>query len=48
MNRREFIGSLGAAALMSFIMANKNTQGEEISEDAIAVWEAATGIHGVR
>ena len=42
MNRREFIGSLGAAAMMSFIMANKNTQGEEISEDAIAVWDRET------
>ena len=42
MNRREFIGSIGAAALMSSIMAKKNTQGEEITEDAIAQWDRET------
>ena len=42
MNRREFIGSIGAAALMSSVLAKKNAQGEEIAEDAIAQWDRET------
>ena len=42
MNRREFIGSIGAAALMSAILAKKNVQSGEMAEDAIAVWDRET------
>ncbi|MGN1275248.1 MAG: MBL fold metallo-hydrolase, partial [Thermoguttaceae bacterium] len=41
MNRREFIGSIGAAALMSAGIT-KNTQGGEMAEDAIAQWDRET------
>ncbi|MCR5164252.1 MAG: hypothetical protein K6C40_09565 [Thermoguttaceae bacterium] len=38
MNRREFIGSMGAAALMSSVITKANAQ----DEDAIAVWNRET------
>ena len=45
MNRREFISSIGAAALMSSVFAGKNAYGEQAAvapEDAISVWNRET------
>ncbi|MBR6437358.1 MAG: hypothetical protein IKS45_12710, partial [Thermoguttaceae bacterium] len=46
MNRREFIGSIGAAALTSSVFMEKNAYGEQAAvtepEDAIAVWNRET------
>ena len=46
MNRREFIGSIGAAALTSSFLVGKNAYGEQAAdaahEDAISVWNRET------
>ncbi|MBR6436744.1 MAG: hypothetical protein IKS45_09575, partial [Thermoguttaceae bacterium] len=46
MNRREFISSMGAAALISSVFMEKNAYGEQAAnaapEDAISVWNRET------